>query len=93
MTSFVYTHQQKHRIQLMMATVAIVWAAMRAPFIVMVGSSSWLLVARWSSVVGGQKRKLPFTMSSKFVDEIDTRDRESGIQTHPSTFLPRSIHL
>ncbi len=58
MTSFVHTHQRNHRIQLMMATVAIFWATMRAPLMVMVGSSSWLLVACWSSVVGCKKRKM-----------------------------------
>ncbi len=58
MTSFVYTHRWHHLIQLMMAAVAIVWAAMRAPLIVMVGSSSWLLVARWSTIVRGQKKEV-----------------------------------
>ena len=57
MTSFVHMHQQNHRIQLMMSTVAIVWATMRALLIVMVRSFSWLLVACWSSVFGGQKKE------------------------------------
>ena len=58
MTSFIHTHHRNHRIQLMMATVAIVWATMRAPLMVMVGSSSWLLVASWSPVVRGQKKEV-----------------------------------
>ena len=57
MISFVHTYQRNHQIQLMIATVAIVWATMRAPLMVMVGSSFWLLIARWFLVFGGQKKE------------------------------------
>ncbi len=43
---------------LMMATVAIVWATMRVLLIVMVGRSSWLLVACWLSVLGDEKNEV-----------------------------------